>query len=223
MQTHYCKHFKLCESKNFCSKLKTSMFAVKNTELLTKTTKLYPWPNLKAFEDNKRNKIEKLQCVLELIETLWEKEKMLETTIFSFSNNGFKRLLGVCCKKFWILVRKIMSTFGALVNNNLMPLKTFYEPFIIESWGRRLLKTFKEKEEMLVTSIFSFSLNSLPNNKILGQSNSKDIADNKIHVTHVTNFVLGRIENIVGMEKMLVTSIFSFSHNVFKMPLCQGR
>ena len=31
------------------------------------------------------------------------------------------------------------------------------------------------------------------------------------------------VENIVGKEKMLVTSIFSFSHNVFKTLLLQGR
>ena len=41
-------------------------------------------------------------------------------------------------------------------------------------------------------------VNLLPNDKILDQSNLKDFAENKINVTYVTNFVLGRIENIVG-------------------------
>ena len=36
------------------------------------------------------------------------------------------------------------------------------------------------------------------------------------------NFVLERVENILGKEKMLDASIFSFSQNVFKRPLCQG-
>ena len=31
------------------------------------------------------------------------------------------------------------------------------------------------------------------------------------------------VENIVGKGEMLVTSIFSFSHNVFKRLLSQGR
>ena len=35
-------------------------------------------------------------------------------------------------------------------------------------------------------------------------------------------FDFGKVENIVGKEKMLVTSIFSFSHIVFKSPWFQG-
>ena len=41
-------------------------------------------------------------------------------------------------------------------------------------------------------------------------------ADHKINVTKNLKFVFRRVENIVDKEKMLVTSIFSFSHNVFK-------
>ena len=41
-------------------------------------------------------------------------------------------------------------------------------------------------------------LNSLPNNKILDQSNVKDLADNKLNITYEMNFVLGRLENILG-------------------------
>ena len=40
-------------------------------------------------------------------------------------------------------------------------------------------------------------VNSLPNNKILEQSNLKDFTNDKVNVTYVTNFVLGRVENIV--------------------------
>ena len=36
-------------------------------------------------------------------------------------------------------------------------------------------------------------VNSLPNDKILDQSNLKDVADDKINVTYETNFVLGRV------------------------------
>ena len=36
-------------------------------------------------------------------------------------------------------------------------------------------------------------------------------------------FEKNRMENIMGNEKMLVTSIFSFSHNVFKRLLPQGQ
>ena len=41
-------------------------------------------------------------------------------------------------------------------------------------------------------------INSLPNNKILGQSKMKDFADDNISVSQKLNFVLERVENIVG-------------------------
>ena len=47
-------------------------------------------------------------------------------------------------------------------------------------------------------------------------SRLKAFADNKSNVTKKLKFVLERVENIVGKEKMLVISIFSFSNNVFK-------
>ena len=66
--------------------------------------------------------------------------------------------------------------------------------------------------------------NALPNDKILGQFKLKAFADDKINVAENFKFVLERVENMVGKkEKMLVTSILSFSHNVFKRLLLQGR
>ena len=94
-----------------------------------------------------------------------------------------------------------------------------------------------KKEKMLITSIFSFShkkstkffslvyLNPLPNNKTLNLSNLKGFTDNSLNMYQNFKFDLGRVENIVGKgenagnwekKKTLVTSIFSFSHNVFK-------
>ena len=64
--------------------------------------------------------------------------------------------------------------------------------------------------------------NSLTNNKVLDWSNLKALADNKINMTEKLKIVFGRLENM-EKEKMLVTGIFSFSHNVFRRPLCQGR
>ena len=66
-------------------------------------------------------------------------------------------------------------------------------------------------------------LKSLPNDKILAHSKLKALADNKINVTQKFQFVLGRVENILGKGKMLVTSIFSFSQNLFKSLLPQGQ
>ena len=44
----------------------------------------------------------------------------------------------------------------------------------------------------------------------------KAFADDKINVNEEMKFILGRAENIVGKGENLVTSIVSFSHNVFE-------
>ena len=59
-------------------------------------------------------------------------------------------------------------------------------------------------------------VNSLPNDKILDGSNLKALADNKIKVLKIWNFILERVENIVEMEKLLVTSIIFFFPQCFQ-------
>ena len=89
---------------------------------------------------------------------------------------------------------------------------------------RNLFQTMWEKEEMLVSSIFSIShivfcpvrdkfcpfqlplINCFPNDKILDWSKLKVFADNKIKLNEKLKLVLGRVE-------ILVTGIFSFSHS----------
>ena len=41
-------------------------------------------------------------------------------------------------------------------------------------------------------------LNSLPDSKILDWSKLKEFADNKMNVTNIMKFVLGRVKNILG-------------------------
>ena len=65
----------------------------------------------------------------------------------------------------------------------------------------------------------------LPNNKILDKPKLKAFAEVNLHETHKLKIDLERIEILVEKrgvlktlqekEKMLVTCIFSFSHNVF--------
>ena len=57
---------------------------------------------------------------------------------------------------------------------------------------RFVLQTLKHQD------LFREGLNLLPNHKILDKSELKALADNKIKVTEKLDFVLGRIENIVG-------------------------
>ena len=105
-----------------------------------------------------------------------------------------------------------------------------------------------EKEKLLVTSNFSLShnvfksclllmrqneylwskglnvcfiLNSLSNDKILDWSKLTAFAVDKRNLNEKLKLLLGRVENIVG-KKMLVTSIFSFLHNVLKRLVNQG-
>ena len=60
--------------------------------------------------------------------------------------------------------------------------------------------------------------NLLPNHKILNWWKLKAFSDDKINVNEKMEFDLGRLENIMGKGENAgyqVTSIFSFSHNVF--------
>ena len=98
-------------------------------------------------------------------------------------------------------------------------------------------RTFRLKFKIL-SKLFQFGrvwnlsfgkwFNSLPNNKTLHWSKLKAFADDKINVNENLKFGLGKVENIfflkfvVKRKKMLVTSIFSFSQNVFKSLLLQG-
>ena len=53
-------------------------------------------------------------------------------------------------------------------------------------------------------------------------SKFKAFADIKIILMQKLKFVLERVENILGKGEMLVTSIFSFSHNVFESFFSRG-
>ena len=94
---------------------------------------------------------------------------------------------------------------------------------------------FEEVTAALLTDIstqqMKTQLNSFQNNKILGQSKLKAFANEKIHEAEKNYYYLfiffflgggGMIANIVAKREQLVTSIFSFSHNVFKRLLLQG-
>ena len=80
--------------------------------------------------------------------------------------------------------------------------------------GRRLWKTLREKQKMLVTSIFSFShnvstlskreiifllsFNPSPNNTILDRTKLKTLADDKLNNAKTRISVFERVENTVG-------------------------
>ena len=64
--------------------------------------------------------------------------------------------------------------------------------------------------------------NSLQNNNILEYTKLQELADYKINVIQKLKFVMGREgETVWEKEKVLVTSIFSFTNNVFKTFLFQ--
>ena len=57
--------------------------------------------------------------------------------------------------------------------------------------------------------------NSLPNDKILALIKQKAFADDIFSIAKMMISVFDKIETIVGEGENSVTSIFSFSHNVF--------
>ena len=64
--------------------------------------------------------------------------------------------------------------------------------------------------------------NPFPNNRFLDWTKFKAFADNKIREAKMMIYDSDRVENIVGIGENAVTSIFSFSHNVFKELLSRG-
>ena len=65
-------------------------------------------------------------------------------------------------------------------------------------------------------------IKSLLNDKILDWSKFKVFAEDILNVARIMISVSNWVENIVGKGEMLVTSTFSFSHNVFKRLLSKG-
>ena len=61
--------------------------------------------------------------------------------------------------------------------------------------------------------------NPLSENKILPFPKLKAFADDSSNVSEKVQNFIDLVKNIVGKEKMLVATTFSFSHNVFKQLL----
>ena len=132
-----------------------------------------------------------------------------------------------------------MKTFWHVLQSLLRKNKFYMKPCLNLSWksrkhcGRRtcwlpLFFSFPAMfSDVLILREFKFTkvcyrINAIPNKKNLKQSRLKTFAHDNIKITQKLKFVLGRVEKLWEKEKMLVTSIFSFSHNVFKSLLLQG-
>ena len=79
---------------------------------------------------------------------LWEKKKMLVTSIFSFSYNVSKKFFTHGCLKFGIVWGKVEIQLV----NPLPPSITFWRTKNTKLW-----KKLREKEKLFVTNNFSFS------------------------------------------------------------------
>ena len=121
---------------------------------LHKTIKFNPLPwqttNFKLFQTSKnlQTTISNLTKMAEIYpngrKTLWEKEKLLVTSNFSFAHSVFKRLVSQGRQK--------VSLFG----NGLT---LYHTTPTINDINTRAFENLWEEEKMLVTSIFSFSNN----------------------------------------------------------------
>ena len=81
---------------------------------------------------------------------MWEKEKMLITSIFSVSHNVFKRFLTQGCKNRGLFGKGLKTDSSQRLNS--FPNK----PWFLCVCSTSLLKTLLEKKKLLVTSNFSF-------------------------------------------------------------------
>ena len=86
---------------------------VKNDHLIV--DKIFVLSKLKVLADNNFNVAKMLQFLLEGWKILWEKEKMLVSSIFSFSHNvfSFNRLLSTGLLKVRIVCfKELMRLYG---------------------------------------------------------------------------------------------------------------
>ena len=159
------------------------------------------------------------------MKTLWEKKKLLVTSNFSFSYNVFFsiRYCNPSCPD--IFLTSYMYLY-LLLNWKSPKLGN-------EVKGQLLLA---DAAALVYFKLISFQLfwmigfcdvsnrNPLPTDKIWDLSNLKAFC--RWHFKCRSNddlcYWLDR-KHCGEKEKMLVTSIFSFSHNVFRRPLFQGR
>ena len=84
--------------------------------------------------------------------SLWQKRKLLVSSNFSFSYSFSKDMDCRHVKTRACFGKELKGLFSSLTLYHTVP--TFNDPI-----GRKLMKTFWEKEKMLVTSIFSISQN----------------------------------------------------------------
>ena len=81
---------------------------------------------------------------------------------------------------------------------------------------------FAKELRVVTLSNTIHSLNPLSDNKILDWSKLKAFTDDKIKLAKMMIFVFERSENTKEKGENTVT-IFSFSHNIFKRLITQGR
>ena len=93
-----------------------------------------------------------------------------------------------------------------------------------KNWYQKGSFSFKALFGATWVTLYELKLlfNSLPNNIFLDWSKLKAFADDKMKVTKKMKFVSKWWKILRKKEKMLVTSIFSFSHNIFKKLHFQG-
>ena len=146
---------------------------------------------LKAFADDKIKVSEKLRFVFRSVESIVEKKKKSYQHFLLFP------------QFFHPSVIKYSFTFILSSANpvNLDLLKVF---FLLCGKGLNWFIRFQSQ--------------NLPDDKIFNWSELEALAGDKLVVTKkkTTRLVLERVENNVGKGKMLITSIFSFSNNVFQ-------
>ena len=98
---------------------------------------------------------------------MWEKEKLLVTSNFSFSHNVFKRLVLQTRKnqglfgKGLIMIGNFMRSeekvCGICSSKQTCAIKSFpNKPWLLRVCSTSLLKTLWEKEKLLIMSNFSF-------------------------------------------------------------------
>ena len=113
--------------------------------------KFSDWSKLKTFANDKLSLTEKLKFVFRR-KTLWEKEKMLVTSIFYFSYNVFKSLPFQRCKKPGLCGKGLRSLEVRIMSLRVKEITLYYRIPTFNDHEGSHLKTLWQKDKMLFSN-----------------------------------------------------------------------
>ena len=180
---------------------------------LSQTTKFLTLPNWKTLQMTISNLMKMEESSSNRYKTLWEKEKLLVTSNFSFSHNVFKRLILQACKNQGLFGQGLSILLPEHGPNGCL---CFLIVFLMTL---RLISRLISLNHS--TNLRHIQIQPFPKQQILDSSKLKEFGNNNFKFRDNVAKAFHMDRKWYGKkEKLLITSNFFFSytwHSVFKI------